>query len=70
MKLKYILSLAIASTSFTMLSCGGGDNNGTKEVNVNPVVTSHELSDAQMLNPINYSDAGAGYILSLSLIHI
>jgi len=64
MKLKYILSLAIASTSFTMLSCGGGDNNGTKEVNVNPVVTSHELSDAQMLNPINYSDAGAGYILS------
>ncbi len=64
MKLNYILPLVAISTSITMLSCGGGDGKEKTEVNIDPVVISHELSDAQMLNPINYSDAGAGYILS------
>lgn len=29
------------------------------------VVVVHELSDADMLNPTNYSDAGAGYIMKM-----
>lgn len=30
----------------------------------NNTVTIHELSDAEMLNPVNYSDASAGYIVT------
>lgn len=66
MKFNTILStVLISSSTLLFFSCGGNENAGaTAEKNLNPIVTSHELSDAQMLNPINYSDAGAGYILS------
>lgn len=52
--------------SLSIISCGGGSENtseDSKNTNVSDIVISHELSDAQMLNPVNYSDAGAGYIL-------
>lgn len=45
-----------------LAACGGGG--GKKSGSGNPNVIIHELSDAQMLNPINYSDASAGYIVS------
>jgi len=62
------LALAIA-VSLSLISCGGGDNSTTdtgenKSKNLNPEVICHELSDAQMLNPITYSDAVAGYIVT------
>ncbi|MBL1180805.1 MAG: ABC transporter substrate-binding protein [Bacteroidetes bacterium] len=46
--------------SFIAASCGGNK----KKNNGNPIVIVHELSDAQMLNPVNYSDAAAGYIIT------
>lgn len=66
MKLKSLFTLA--TSSLILFSCGGNssenDATTTVQTNTNPVVISHELSDAQMLNPVNYSDAGAGYILA------
>ena len=66
MNIKNILSITSVISIVTLFSCGGdsSEKNATNSANQNPVVISHELSDAQMLNPINYSDAGAGYILS------
>lgn len=62
-----IYSIFIFTISLSLISCGGGDNENTSNdntnTNVSDIVISHELSDAQMLNPVNYSDAGAGYIL-------
>mgnify|MGYP001311655952 CR=1 FL=1 len=68
MKIRYsaIYSALILTISLSVISCGGGSETPTdepKNTNVSDVVISHELSDAQMLNPINYSDAGAGYII-------
>ncbi|HET6245138.1 MAG: ABC transporter substrate-binding protein [Bacteroidetes bacterium] len=47
--------------SVLILSCNSSDQ---KTEYVNPEVTVWELSDADMLNPFNYSDAGAGYIMT------
>ena len=68
MKIRYsaIYSALILTISLSIISCGGGSETPSDEPtnkNVSDVVISHELSDAQMLNPINYSDAGAGYII-------
>ena len=68
MKIKYsaIYSVLIITISLSLISCGGGSENDTdtnSPTNLSDIVISHELSDAQMLNPVNYSDAGAGYIL-------
>jgi peptide/nickel transport system substrate-binding protein len=49
-----------AVASLVLVSCGGGE---PKKITGSPDVIVHELSDADMLNPTNYSDAGAGYIL-------
>ncbi|MCB0401762.1 MAG: hypothetical protein KDD41_06740 [Flavobacteriales bacterium] len=69
MKISYsaLYSATIFTTAIALLSCGGGsetthEDNSANE-NGSEIVISHELSDAQMLNPVNYSDAGAGYIL-------
>lgn len=68
MKFKYlVISTIISTISLILISCGGDSNStteNTEESNLSDIVISHELSDAQMLNPFNYSDAGAGYILS------
>lgn len=69
MKIKQsaINSVLILATSLSIISCGGNSESTTTDTtpkNVSDIVISHELSDAQMLNPVNYSDAGAGYILS------
>lgn len=54
--------LSILSTSlFIFSSCGNGSKK--TEATGSPDVIVHELSDADMLNPVNYSDAGAGYII-------
>ncbi len=61
------LSISFILIELSLNSCGGdkSNNKNTDEVkNNSPIVISHELSDAQMLNPVDYSDAGAGYILS------
>ena len=49
-----------ALATMVLYSCGGGE---PKKITGSPDVIVHELSDADMLNPTNYSDAGAGYIL-------
>lgn len=54
--LRHFLSLSVV---IALHSCG----NGQKKITGSPDVIVHELSDADMLNPINYSDAGAGYII-------
>lgn len=66
MSLKNISVVGMLSISSILLfSCGGSDSKESKSTNnSNPEVISHELSDAQMLNPVNYSDAGAGYIIT------
>lgn len=69
MKFKYltIFSIIILTISFSFISCGGGSNSSDEtsdSSNLSDIVISHELSDAQMLNPFNYTDAGSGYILS------
>ena len=61
-----IFSAIILIISFHLSSCGGDSKSTEKTTtysNMSDVVISHELSDAQMLNPINYTDAGAGYIM-------
>jgi peptide/nickel transport system substrate-binding protein len=55
---KYIL--AITAISSFLYSC----NSTNENIGDNPEVIVWELSDADMLNPLNYSDAGAGYIMS------
>jgi len=62
MNIKSLLSVVVTISIVTLFSCGGASSENT--ANQNSVVISHELSDAQMLNPVNYSDAGAGYILA------
>lgn len=54
------LLLVSAVATLVLVSCGGGE---PKKITGSPDVIVHELSDADMLNPTNYSDAGAGYIL-------
>ncbi len=54
-----LLIVSAIATSF-LVSCGGGES---KKITGSPDVIIHELSDADMLNPTNYSDAGAGYII-------
>lgn len=49
-----------AVAAMVLVSCGGGE---PKKTTGSPDVIVHELSDADMLNPTNYSDAGAGYII-------
>lgn len=61
-----VFSSILLSSALILTSCGGDSANSTKKsanTNVSDIVISHELSDAQMLNPINYSDAAAGYIV-------
>jgi peptide/nickel transport system substrate-binding protein len=56
------LSIIFAAT-FILTSCGGeSTDNQNTNTTVSDVVTSHELSDPQMLNPLIYTDAAAGYI--------
>lgn len=69
MKFKYlaIISSIVLTITLSLTSCGGDsktDKSNSTPDNVSDVVIAHELSDAQMLNPFNYSGAGAGYILS------
>lgn len=59
-KLSNITLIATISAVF-IFSCNSSDKS---EKYVNPEVTIWELSDADMLNPLNYSDAGAGYIMT------
>jgi peptide/nickel transport system substrate-binding protein len=54
------LLIVSAVATLILVSCGGGES---KKVTGSPDVIVHELSDADMLNPTNYTDAGAGYIL-------
>ncbi len=61
-----IFLIIISSISLNLISCGGSSESNSSNAgstNVSDVVIGHELSDAQMLNPINYTDAGAGYIM-------
>jgi peptide/nickel transport system substrate-binding protein len=61
MKIKNSALLVVSAVAtMVLVSCGGGED---KKVTGSPDVIVHELSDADMLNPTNYSDAGAGYIL-------
>jgi peptide/nickel transport system substrate-binding protein len=53
--------IAVSLTTLTLVSCKSDEKAISNE---NPEVTIHELSDADMLNPVNYTDAGAGYILT------
>ncbi|MFN7015410.1 MAG: ABC transporter substrate-binding protein, partial [Bacteroidia bacterium] len=53
--------IAVSLTTLTIVSCKSDEKAISNE---NPEVTIHELSDADMLNPVNYTDAGAGYILT------
>lgn len=69
--------VAISTASLSLISCGGGGESSTttetSNQNLSETVICHELSDAQMLNPINYTDAGANYIMRnifYSLIYI
>ncbi len=70
MNIKKALKITlISATAITMASCGGSKSgnseNGEKLNNWdNPAVINHELSDPQMLNPVNSTDASAGYIQS------
>lgn len=60
---KYLASvLAMGTIAIGISSCG---NSGSSEgsAKTDPEVTIHELSDCDMLNPINYTDASAGYTL-------
>lgn len=58
--------LSVVFSALILLACGGNDEgtSGKIDFSAGPDVRVHELSDAQMLNPVNYSDATAGYILS------
>ena len=50
-----------------LFSCNGDTDSKTKKVdfsNKSDIVINHELAEATMLNPFNYSDAGAGNILA------
>jgi peptide/nickel transport system substrate-binding protein len=65
-KLKTQKQLSILGLAIALTACGGGEgkkDDGNNANNVNPNIVLHELSDADMLNPYNYQDAGAGYIL-------
>jgi peptide/nickel transport system substrate-binding protein len=44
-------------------ACSSSSSKSAETKGGSPDVVIHELSDADMLNPINYTDAGAGYIL-------
>ena len=64
-----IIFLALFSiVTLGLTSCGGGEKGDAadtpKNINSNPEVICHQLSDAQMLNPVTYSDAVAGYIVA------
>jgi peptide/nickel transport system substrate-binding protein len=61
MKIKNPALLVVSAVAtLVLVSCGGGES---KKITGSPDVIVHELSDADMLNPTNYTDAGAGYIL-------
>ncbi|MEO6883573.1 MAG: ABC transporter substrate-binding protein [Bacteroidia bacterium] len=53
----FFVVAASASVAF-LASCGSGYKKDNSQVII------HELSDPDMLNPIDYSDAGAGYIIN------
>ena len=53
----FLVLLTSASAAF-LASCSSGYKKDNSQVII------HELSDPDMLNPINYSDAGAGYIIN------
>ena len=61
-KSTFVVSVCTATTLFMACSSGGSDKKEVK--GGKPEVTVWELSDADMLNPIIYSDASAGYILT------
>jgi peptide/nickel transport system substrate-binding protein len=61
-KSTFVVSVCTATTLFMACSSGGSDKKDVK--GGKPEVTVWELSDADMLNPIIYSDASAGYILT------
>jgi peptide/nickel transport system substrate-binding protein len=61
MKIKNPTLLVVSAVAtLVLVSCGGSED---RKVTGSPDVIVHELSDADMLNPTNYTDAGAGYIL-------
>ena len=50
-----------------LFSCEGDDTSKSTTIefsDTNDIVINHELAEATMLNPFNYSDAGAGNILT------
>lgn len=69
MNIRSLINVCLALTiiSFTMASCGGGDSSGTegastsKRAGVNEVIV-HELSDPDMLIPVNSTGASSTYI--------
>ena len=66
--MKNLLKITLVSaTALSIVACGGSKNDekGEKLGNWdNPNVINHELSDPQMLNPVNSTDASATYIQS------
>lgn len=58
LKFSNLLVVGVLLSFFFLFSCSG-----SKKKNNNPEVIVHELSDADKLNPITYTDANAGYIL-------
>ncbi len=61
-KITFVISVCIVPALFTGCSSGGSDKKEVK--GGKPEVIIWELSDADMLNPIIYSDASSGYILT------
>jgi peptide/nickel transport system substrate-binding protein len=69
MNIKNLLKITlISATTISIVSCGGNKGNEEKGEKLNnwdnPNVINHELSDPQMLNPVNSTDASATYIQS------
>lgn len=56
------VSVVFSAASVLILGACGSSGSGKSEGG-SPNVVIHELSDADMINPMNYSDAGAGYIM-------
>ncbi|PJB14796.1 MAG: hypothetical protein CO118_06740 [Flavobacteriales bacterium CG_4_9_14_3_um_filter_32_8] len=67
MKFKHTSLFSILVLSISLFSCGGDTDSKIENVGFSSnsdIVVNHESADATMLNPFNYSDAGAGNILA------
>lgn len=61
--LSFITGLTLSSVLFSACSSSSESEETLTTNSGKADVVVHELSDADMLNPYNYSDAGAGYII-------